>query len=212
MNLNSALYIVKGIPITLEYTFISFLVGLFLGTIFSLAKLSKNRWLSSFVSVYISIFRGTPILVQLTMVYFATPTLVGYKISIFEAGIIAFSLNSAAYITEIIRAGIVSIDKGQFESAQALGIPYFYVMKDIILPQAVRNILPALVNEIISLLKETAIISFFGEKDIMKRADAVAIEQYDYFIPLLVAAGCYYLLVIILSNIAKFIETRMKIA
>ena len=209
MNFNSVLYIVKGIPVTLEYTFLSFLFGLCLGTIFSLIKLSKNKWLSYFVSMYISIFRGTPILVQLTIVYFVTPRL-GYRISIFEAGIIAFSLNSAAYITEIIRAGILSIDKGQFESARALGVPYFYMMKDIILPQAIRNILPALVNEIISLLKETAIISFIGGKDIMKRADAIATEQYDYLVPLLIAAACYYLLVMILSNIARFVEKKMK--
>ena len=119
-------------------------------------------------------------------------------------------MNSAAYITEIIRAGILSINKGQFEAARALSIPYFHRMKDIILPQAVRNILPALVNEIISLLKETAIISFFGEEDIMKRADAVATAQYDYFAPLLVAALCYYVLVMILSFIAKLIEHKMK--
>jgi polar amino acid transport system permease protein len=210
MDLNASLYIIKGIPITLGYTFLSFFIGLSLGMLFSLAKLSQNKLLSYFVSGYISIFRGTPILIQLSIVYFATPGLIGYKISLFEAGIIAFSLNSAAYITEIIRAGILSINKGQFEAARALSIPYFYRMKDIILPQAVRNILPALVNEIISLLKETAIISFFGEEDIMKRADAVATAQYDYFAPLLVAALCYYVLVTILSFIAKLIEHRMK--
>jgi ABC-type amino acid transport system permease subunit len=144
------------------------------------------------------------------MAYFITPLLIGYNISIFEAGIIAFSLNSAAYITEIIRAGIISIDKGQFETAKALSIPYFYRMKDIILPQAIRNILPALVNEITGLLKETAIISFFGEEDIMKRADAIATAQYDYFAPLLVAALCYYVLVMMFSSLAKLIERRMK--
>lgn len=210
MDLNATLYIIKGIPVTLGYTFLSFFIGLFLGTLFSLAKLSKNKWLSYLVSGYISIFRGTPILIQLSIVYFATPTALGYKISLFEAGIIAFSLNSAAYIAEIIRAGILSISKGQFEAARALSIPYFYRMRDIILPQAVRNILPALVNEIISLLKETAIISFFGAEDIMKRADAIATSQYDYFAPLLIAASCYYVLVMILSFIAKFVEHRMK--
>jgi His/Glu/Gln/Arg/opine family amino acid ABC transporter permease subunit len=212
MELSSIIYIIKGIPITLEYTFISFLVGLFLGTIFSLAKLSKNKWLSNFVTVYVSIFRGTPILVQLSIVYFVTPISMGYKISIFESGIIAFSLNSAAYITEIIRAGIVSINKGQFESARALSVPYFYTMKDIILPQAIRNILPALVNESISLLKETAIISFFGVEDIMKRADAISSARYEYLVPLLTAAACYYVLVIALSAVARAIENRMKIA
>jgi polar amino acid transport system permease protein len=212
MDQNTILYIMKGIPITLGYTFLSFIIGLLLGTLLSLAKLSNNKWLSYFVSVYISIFRGTPILIQLSIVYFVTPNFIGYRISIFEAGIIAFSLNSAAYITEIIRAGIASIDKGQFESTKALSISYFDRMKDIILPQAIRNILPALVNEIVSLLKETAIISFFGEEDIMKRADAIATAQYSYFFPLLIAAACYYVLVIMLSYIAKTIERRMKVS
>jgi len=212
MDLNSIFYIIKGIPTTLEYTFLSFLIGLTLGAILSLGKLSKNIYLGQLTSFYISIFRGTPILVQLSIVYFVTPTLINYKISIFEAGIIAFSLNSAAYISEIIRSGIGSIDKGQFESARALGVPYFYAMKDIILPQAIRNILPTLVNEIISLLKETAIISLVGaEKDIMKRADTISTAQYDYFAPLLTAAVCYYLLVLIFSSIAKFVENRIKI-
>jgi polar amino acid transport system permease protein len=210
MDWKAYLYIIQGIPITLAYTLLSFLIGLLLGTMFSLAKLSKNRYLGWFVTAYISVFRGTPVLIQLSMAYFVTPIFIGYKISIFEAGIIAFSLNSAAYITEIIRAGIVSIDKGQFESARALSIPYFYRMKDIILPQAVRNILPALVNEIISLLKETAIISVLGEEDIMKRADAIAVAQYNYFAPLVVAAVCYYILVMILTFLAKLMERRMK--
>lgn len=212
MDINSALYIVKGIPVTLKYTFVSFLIGLCLGTLLSLGKLSKNKLLSLFVNAYVSIFRGTPIVVQLSMVYFVVPFAVGYNISIFEAGVIAFSLNSAAYITEIIRGGITSIDKGQFETAKALSIPYFYMMKDIILPQAIRNCLPALVNEIVGLLKETAVISFFGEEDIMKKAEAISAAQYDPFYPYFIAALCYYILVVILSRAASHLEKRLKMS
>lgn len=197
-------------PVTLKYTFISFLIGLFLGTLLSLGKLSKKRLICYFVNIYVSIFRGTPVVVQLSMTYFVIPVVTGYKISIFEAGIIAFSLNSAAYITEIIRAGVISIDRGQFETAKALGIPYFYTMYDIILPQAIRNCLPALVNEIVGLLKETAIISFFGEEDIMKKAEALSAAHYDPFYPFLIAALCYYVMVVVLSKAASYLETRLK--
>lgn len=210
MDASSALYILKGVPVTLKYTFVSFLIGLFLGTLLSLGKLSKKRFLGYFVNIYVSIFRGTPIVVQLSMVYFVIPVVTHYKISIFEAGVIAFSLNSAAYITEIIRSGIMAIDRGQFETAKALSVPYFYTMKDIILPQAIRNCLPSLVNEIVGLLKETAVISFFGEEDIMKKADAITAAHYDPFYPLLLAAACYYVMVVILSRVASYLEKRLK--
>lgn len=208
--LYSAKYISGGIIVTLEYTLISVFFGLLLGALLSLCKISHNKLLKTFSSVYISIFRGTPLLIQLSLIYFAIPSLTGYKISIFEAGILAFSLNSAAYVSEIIRAGIESIDKGQFEAARALAVPYPLMMKDIILPQAFKNVLPALVNEVINLLKESAIISVIGGADLMYRAQIVGAEQYSYFTPLLIAGAYYYILVEILSYFARVIERKIK--
>lgn len=216
LNLNmgiinkSTLYIAEGVFVTLEYTLISVIIGFFLGTLLALMRISKVKIFQYFASIYISIFRGTPLLLQLSIIYFITPT-IGYNISVFEAGILAFSLNSSAYVAEIIRSGINSIDKGQFESAKALAIPYRLMMKDIILPQVFRNILPALVNEVVSLLKETAIISVLGGADIMKRAQDVTAEQYVFFAPLITAAVCYYVLVLFFSSIARYIEMRLKI-
>lgn len=207
---SSILYIAGGIIVTLQYTLISVTFGFLLGALLALCNISHIRALNIFASAYVSIFRGTPLLIQLSLIYFAVPTLTGYQMSVFVAGIIAFSLNSAAYVSEIIRAGIGSIDKGQFEAAKALGVPYPYMMKDIILPQALKNILPALVNEAVNLLKESAIISVIGGADLMRRAQTVAAEQYSYFGPLLIASAFYYILVMLFSYFAKILENKLK--
>jgi len=207
---NSVLYIIEGIAVTLEYTLISVFLGAIIGTIIAICRISSFPALRYFAMVYISIFRGTPLLVQLSIVYYILP-MMGIKITVFFAGIVAFSLNSAAYVAEIIRSGINSVDKGQFEAARALSIPQYYIMKDIILPQAFRNILPALVNETVNLLKETALISVIGGMDIMRRSQIVSSETYDYFTPLFIAAICYYILVLAFSTLARFVENKMKI-
>ena len=203
------LYIVGGVTITLQYSLTSVFIGFLLGIIFAFIILSENKVLSFPVKLYVSIIRGTPLLLQLSIVYFAVPALTGYKISAFASGVIAFSINSSAYICDIIRAGVQAIDKGQFEAARVLNIPYFFMMKDIILPQALKNILPALINEVAGMIKESSIIAIIGEADLMRRAQVVAAEQYTYFAPLVVAGICYYILVITLTYFAKILETRL---
>lgn len=212
LDYQSMIYIAEGSLVTLQYAILSVILGLIIGVTISLCKLSHNIVLRYFGTLYVSIFRGTPLLVQLSLVYFVTPIAINYNISVFEAGVIAFSLNSAAYITEIIRAGIGAVDRGQAEAAKALGLPYGLIMADIILPQALRNILPALANEVVNLLKETAIISMLGGSDIMRRAQIVSSEHYIYFMPLLTAALCYYVMVAIFSGLAKYLENRLKIS
>lgn len=206
----STLYIIEGAVVTLKYTFLAVFFGAIIGTLIATCRVSKIPVLKYFSIVYISIFRGTPLLIQLSMIYFILP-MYGINITVFIAGIAAFSLNSAAYVAEIIRSGINSIDKGQIEAARSLSIPYYDTMKDIILPQAFRNILPALVNEVVNLLKETAIISVIGGMDLMRRAQIVSSETYDYFTPLVTAAITYYVLVVIFSSVAKIVENKMKI-
>lgn len=212
MDYSSFIYIIEGAWVSLQYAVVSIILGLVIGVILSLFKLGPYALLRWFGTLYVSIFRGTPLLVQVSLVYFVTPTATGYDITAFEAGVMALSLNSAAYITEVIRAGIQAVDKGQFEAAKALGLPYNLIMKDIILPQALRNILPALANEVVNLLKETAIISTIGGYDIMRRAQLVIAEKYTYFMPLLTAALCYYVMVVIFSSLAKYLEYRLKIS
>jgi polar amino acid transport system permease protein len=196
-------FIVSGVTVCLQYTLAAICFGCILGLLLACLRLSNKAWLQWLAKIYVSVFRGTPLLVQLSFVYYALPLLVECKISALSAGIITFSLNSAAYVAEIFRAGIQSVDKGQLEACQALHIPYFYALKDIILPQALHNIAPTLINECISLFKETAIISFIGEADIMRRANTVAAETYNYAWPLLVAAITYYCVISIISLLAN---------
>jgi polar amino acid transport system permease protein len=208
--LSTLKYVSGGVVVTLEYTLCAAVGGFVLGLCLALLKLS--HWTPGKMGAifYTSVFRGTPMLVQLSIIYFGTPSVISYKISPLMAGVIAFSLNSGAYVSEIIRAGIQAIDPGQFEAAKALNLPYFLTMKDIILPQALRNVLPALVNEVINLLKETALISTLGVEDIMRRAQLVAAETYSYFEPLMMAAVCYYILVLVLSSWVKVLEKRLS--
>lgn len=203
-------YILEGVQVTLAYTSVSLLLGFVWGTLLGLCKVGHIASLRWFAAVYTSLFRGTPLLLQLILIYFATPQLTGYNISIWQAGILTFTLNSGAYISEIIRAGINAVDKGQKEAALSLGMSYPLMMKDIILPQAIRNILPSLVNESIDLLKESALISVIGGSDILRRATIVANDKYLYFEPLIVAGALYYVLVMILTIAAQFLEKKLK--
>lgn len=203
-------YMLEGIKVTLQFTLLSAFFGFLWGTVLSLFKISNVKVLRWFGIAYTSIFRGTPLILQLTLVYFATPQLTGYQITALEAGVLAFSLNSAAYISETIRAGILAVDKGQREAALALGVPYRRMMLDIILPQALKNILPALVNESIALLKESALVSTIGAADVLRRATIVGAEKYIYFEPLIVAGIIYYVMVMALTFGARLLERRLR--
>lgn len=202
-------YILGGVGVTLKFTLMSLVCGLPLGIGLALAKISKRKSLQVFARVYTSVFRGTPLLVQLGLIFFATPQLTGYPITAFEAGVLTFSLNSAAYSSEIIRAGIQAIDQGQWEAAQVLGLSYRQALISVVLPQAVRNILPALVNEMVDLLKESALVSTIGEADLLRRAQVVAGEKYLYFEPLIIAAIGYYIMVLIVSTLARHLERKL---
>lgn len=205
------IFIVKGVWVTMKYSVISVFFGLFIGSILAFCKVLELSFLRFIAHAYTSVFRGTPVLIQLSIVYFALPSLIGIKLNVFLAGIIAFSLNSGAYISEIIRAGIESVNPGQIEAAKALGISPILRMKDIILPQAFRYILPALVNELINLVKESALISVIGEMDLMRRAQVVSANTFDFFMPMLTAAATYYILVLIISSFAMALERRLAL-
>jgi len=205
-------FMLKGIWVTLQFVIIAIVFGFVLGTILALFKISKMKVLNWFADAYTSIFRGTPLILQLMIIYFAIPQLTGYDISPFLSAILAFGLNSSAYVSEIIRAGIQAVDKGQTEAALALGVPYRLMMKDIILPQALKNILPALMNEFITLTKESAIVSTIGYLDLMRRAQVVGADLYRNFEPLLFVGLIYWLLVMGLTMLGKLVERRMKLS
>jgi polar amino acid transport system permease protein len=204
-------FILQGVFVTLQYSVLAVCFGLVLGTALAICKIANNKPLRIFAHSYTSIFRGTPLLIQLAIIYYSLPGLLGIKLSVFAAGIIAFSCNSGAYVSEIIRSGLNSVDKGQIEAAKALGITPILRMKDIIIPQAFRSILPALVNELINLVKESALISIIGGEDLMRRAQNVSAETYNFFTPMLVAAFAYYILVLIISSFAMALERRLAL-
>ncbi|NLY78521.1 MAG: amino acid ABC transporter permease [Lysinibacillus sp.] len=203
-------YILAGIGVTLQIVVSATILGLVLGILLAICKIGKFadlRWIAQF---YTSVFRGTPLVLQLMIVYFAIPQIFGINIEALPAAILAFGLNSGAYISEIIRAGINAIDKGQMEASQALGIPYAKTMKDIILPQAMKNILPSLMNEFITLNKESAIVTVIGGLDIMRRAYIVGGDTFKYLEPLMFAGLIYYVMTLVLSFLGKRLEVRMS--
>ena len=203
-------YIAKGIGVTLQIVVGATSLGLILGILLALCKIGKITVLRLLADFYTSIFRGTPLVLQLMIIYYAVPQITGIKIDPMPAAIAAFGLNSGAYISEIIRAGINAVDKGQLEASKALGIPYTKMMKDIILPQAMKNILPSLMNEFITLTKESAIVTVIGALDIMRRAYVVGGSSYRYLEALMIAGVMYYILTLILSFLGKKLEKRMS--
>ena len=203
-------YIFNGIWVNLLITFVSALIGFAWGTILSIFKISSFKPLKWFADFYTSIFRGTPLLLQLSIIYFATPQIIGYPIPPFQAAVIAFSLNSAAYSSETIRGGIMAVDRGQREAAMTLGVKYPLMMWDIILPQAFKNILPSLVNEGIALLKDSALVSVIGVDELLRRAQVVAGTKYIYFEPLIFIGVIYYVMVMVLTLLAERFERRIR--
>ncbi|MED4070473.1 amino acid ABC transporter permease [Priestia endophytica] len=203
-------YILQGIQVTLQIVVLAALIGFVFGIILALCKISRFKVLAWLANIYTSIFRGTPLVLQLIIIYTGLPELTGIKIEAYPAAVAAFALNSAAYISEIIRAGIQAVDKGQTEAAMALGVPPQKTLRHIILPQALKNILPALMNEFISLTKESAIVTVIGVTDVMRRAYIVGGDLYSYLEPLLVAGLIYYVMVMILTLLGRKLEGRLK--
>lgn len=203
-------FFINGTVITLLLSFFGVIFGVIFGVMFALMKLSKNRLLKSFSAAYIEVIRGTPMMVQMFIVYYGLPRLIRLDFEDLTLGIIAISLNSAAYVAEIIRAGILSIDKGQMEAARSLGMSHRVAMTNIIIPQAFKNILPALGNEFIVLIKESAIVSIIGIHDLMYNTDTVRGNTFKPFSPLIVAAAIYFVITFTLSKLLGLLERRLR--
>ncbi|HWR62326.1 MAG TPA: amino acid ABC transporter permease [Clostridia bacterium] len=203
-------FFLNGTAVTLLISFFGVMFGVILGVVFALMKLSKNPITKYFSAAYIEIIRGTPMMVQMFIVYYGLPRLVKIDFEDVTLGIIAVSLNSAAYVAEIIRAGILSIDKGQMEAARSLGMSHKQAMISIIIPQAFKNILPALGNEFITLIKESAIVSIIGIHELMYNTDTVRGNTFRPFSPLIVAAAIYFTITFTLSKLMGILERRLR--
>ena len=200
----------EGLLVTLKVTVCALLLGLLLSVPLSLCKISNVRVLQLFAAFYTSVFRGVPILVQVFMMYFGIPIATGLKFTAFQAGTIVFAMNSAAYISESMRGDIMAIDRGQYEASMALGVRYPAMMKDIILPQAIKSVLPSLVNEFIGLLKNTTLIASIGLVDILRVGQLIQAATYRAFEPFFVISVFYYVLVMGLSFLGKLLERRVN--
>lgn len=211
------MYVLKGLGFSVSVTLMAAVLGLVFGILLALMRLShfypfKNKFnpLEKFALIYVDIVRGTPVLVQLMI--FANIVFVGdlRDVPILLIAALAFGLNSAAYVSEIIRAGIEGLDKGQSEAARALGMDYITTMKQIIIPQAIKNILPTLVSEFITLLKESSVVGFIGGVDLIRSADIITSQTYRGVEPLILVGIIYLILTTLFARFMRRIEKRLK--
>lgn len=204
-------FFIQGTKFTILISLFTVLLGVIFGTLLSLMKISNNKFLKLISTAYIELIRGTPILVQLYIIYYGLPKL-GIELPDFVAGVVTLSINSSAYVAEIIRAGIQSIDKGQMEAARCIGMSQWMAMRYIIIPQAFKNILPALGNEFVVLIKESSIVSIIGIHELMYNADTVRGNTFQPFEPLITAAIIYFVLTFTLSKVIGVAERRMAVS
>ena len=206
-------YILDGLGVTLQVTFFAVLMGIVLGLLIAIVrsthdKTGKLKFLNGICQVYLTVIRGTPVVVQLLIIYFVIFGSV--DISKVVVAVLAFGINSGAYVAEIFRSGIMSIDKGQFEAGRSLGFNYAQTMIYIIMPQAFKNVLPALGNEFIVLLKETSVSGYIALQDLTKGGDIIRSRTYNAFMPLLAVAVIYLVLVMIFTKLVNALERRLR--
>lgn len=202
-------YLLGGILVTLQVALAAALFGSLIGLFTSLVS-RKGGWVKTLVKSFVDFFRGTPLLFQLAMFHYGLPQLTGWVPTPYVSAMIVFSLNSGAYMSEVLRAGIESIDKGQIEAAHALGVTNMDISFNIIIPQALKNVLPAIMNEFITLVKETSVVSMISLQDIMRRYSIVSAATYRFFEPLLIIGIIYLVLNILLSNLGKILERKLS--
>ena len=201
-------WFVSGLGYTLLISLFSVLLGLVIGILMALMRLSKSKILRAVSGIYIDIIRGTPTMVQLLIIYFVI--FADVHIDKWVVGFIAFGINSGAYIAEIVRGGILSVNIGQTEAGRSLGMTHKQTMASIVMPQAMKNILPALGNEFVVLIKETAVIGMIANIDLVGAARKVQSLTYDYLIPLLSIAVIYYVVIKIISTLLSKVEKGMR--
>lgn len=206
-------YLVNGLKVTLTITFFALIIGVVLGFLVAIVrstydKTGKLKILNLICKVYLTVIRGTPVVVQLLIIYF----IIFGSVDINETlvAVMAFGFNSGAYVAEIFRSGIMSIDDGQFEAGRSLGFNYAQTMFYIIMPQAFKNVLPALGNEFIVLLKETSVSGYIALEDLTKGGDIIRSRTYDAFMPLIAVAVIYLVMVMIFTKLVNMLERRLR--
>jgi polar amino acid transport system permease protein len=203
--------LLKGALMTLKITGLAGLIGLILGTLIGLGRTSGRRWLSAVLRVYIEILRGTPLYTQLLIVVFGIPQATGINVDEFTMAVITIGINSSAYVAEIIRGGIQSIDKGQMEAARSMGMSRGQAMIYIILPQAIKRVIPPLLNEMITLIKESSLVAAIALVELNRTAQLIYSKNFKPFPVLIDTALVYLAMTLTLSFIAQRLERRMQV-
>ncbi|WP_136605293.1 amino acid ABC transporter substrate-binding protein/permease [Paenibacillus dokdonensis] len=210
LMVNSLPPLLKGLGKTLLYTIISLFFAFILGLIFGFMKVGQNKWLRSIATVFVDLFRGIPLIVLAFFIYFGIPQAFGFKMPLFLAAVLTLSLNAGAYVTEIIRGGIQSIDRGQMEAARSLGLPYRKAMIKIIIPQAVRIMIPSFINQLVITLKDTSILSVIGLVELTQSGKIIIARTFESFIIWAEVAILYLIVITILTKISNRLERKMS--
>ena len=198
-----------GAGVTIKITAMSVALGVLIGLFVGIARISRIKILRVLAAIYVDFFRGTPLLVQIFLFYFAVPVITGQRIDPYVAAVGSCGINSGAYVAEIVRAGIQSIDEGQMEAGRSLGMSRLQTTVHVILPQAMKNILPAIGNEMIALLKETAVAGYVAVQDLTRAGNLIRNNTFDAFNPLMVVALTYLAIVVALTRLLAVLEKRL---
>ena len=212
---NGYVKVLEGLQNTILIAVAGLMIGIVIGTLIATVRVIPKykrlpRVLNGICSFYVGLFRGTPIVVQLLVFYYVLLPIIGIKMGGVQVAMLVFGLNSGAYISEIMRSGIQSVDPGQLEAGRAVGLSFATTMIDIVIPQAVKNILPTLGNEFISLIKETSVVSFVGAADLYVAFSYIGSNSYEFMVPYLVMAAIYVVLVMVIALLVKLMERSLK--
>lgn len=207
--------VLEGLSNTLKIAVVGLIIGIFIGTLIAVVRVLPKyktlpKVLNGICSFYVAFFRGTPMVVQLLLSYYVALPLMGVNLPSVTVALIVFGLNSGAYISEIMRSGILSVDPGQMEGGRAMGLSFSKTMLAIVIPQAVKNILPTLGNEFITLIKETSVVSFVGALDLYVAFNRIGSNSYEFMVPYLVMAVIYIVLVLVISGLVKLMERSLR--
>lgn len=200
-----------GTRLTIQLAFVAVVIGLVIGSFVGIGRVGGNRVVRILTGIYVDFIRGTPLLVQLFLVYFGLPSLIGRPVPPFTAAIAAMGINSGAYVAEIVRAGIQSIDRGQMEAARSVGLTYSQSMRYIIFPQAFRRIIPPLGNEFIAMLKDSSLVSVIALEDLLRKGQVVITRTFRPFEVYMVVALIYLVMTLAISGLVAWSEKRLKV-
>ena len=218
LTIDNLIYLFKGAMVSLSMAGLSLFIGLIFGILGASAKISKNRLLRILGNIYVEVIRGTPMLLQIMLIFNVVPIIVTqitgevFRMNYFLIGVVAMSINSGAYTTELIRSGINGIDKGQWEACETLGLSRWQTMRLVILPQAFKRIVPPLISEFITLIKDSSLVSIIGLVELLNSAKVLGNQYYEFMSPYCLAGVYYLVMTLTISYIAKKIERKLSVS